>query len=120
MNTCTTMKTIGACALLALSAGIAQAVPYYCDSFVEGVLTQRGGNVLIMRFAGANWLQLCSIAVATNGVSTDQCKVVYTTLLAAQLAGQRARLWFDDGLTCATQPSWQNATGWYFGPMVLE
>lgn len=107
--------------LVALTvAASASAASYYCDSHVQGLTTERGGLVIISSFAGSTALQLCSMHVAINGVSTDECKTVYATLLAAQLAGRQIRLWFNDSLTCATQPAWANATGWYHGPVLLD
>jgi hypothetical protein len=109
------------CLLIVVSlSGTAQAAQYYCDSHVSGTTSQRGGDVLINQFAGSGWLTLCSMASAQNGVPPDQCKSVYSTLLAAELAGKRVRLWFNDNLTCSTQPAWTYATGWYFGPMLLD
>jgi hypothetical protein len=90
----------------ALLAGPASAAQYSCDSYVSGVTTQRGG-VDHPLFHG----QRCE--------RYHQCKSVYATLLAAQVAGKRVRLWFDDTLTCSTQPSWAYATGWCYGPELL-
>lgn len=112
--------TSGFALLALLTIGSAHAAQYYCDAYATGITTQRGGDVIINSFAGSGWVNLCSMASDQNGITASQCKSVYSALLAAQLSGKRVRLWFDDSLSCSTQPAWSYATGWYFGPMVLD
>ena len=96
------------------------AASYSCVSPVTNVSQARGGTLLIQSFGGSNWIYLCSMSSTQNGVSADECKTVFAALLAAQLAGKQVRLWFNDGLSCSTQAAWTYATGWYFGPDVLD
>jgi hypothetical protein len=83
------------------------------------VTTARGAEVVIQSFAGSSWIVLCSTASTENGITADQCKTVYATLLSAQLTHQQVQLWFSDALTCATQPAWGLSTGWYYGPEIV-
>lgn len=63
---------------------------------------------------------LCVLTASANGISADQCKNVYAMLMAAQLSGRAVHMWYNDGLTCGTQPTWAYTTGWYHGPRLLE
>jgi hypothetical protein len=100
----------------------ANARAYNCVDYVGHVSTNRGNEVLMESFAGSSWIMLCSLTSTVNSVTPENCKAVFAQLLAAQLAGKKVRLWFNDndGRTCSTQPSWTYATGWYFGPDVLD
>ena len=98
----------------------AAAAQYACESYVGNVSTNRGEKLLIGSFAGSSWLMLCNLTTTVNGVTAEQCKTVFAQLLAAQLANKKVRLSFDDALTCSTQPSWTYATGWFWGPDILE
>ena len=110
-------------ATLVLAAGLCNSAwAYQCESYLTGVSTARGDTVYLQTFAGSNWIALCNLMAPANGVPIEQCKVVFAQLLGAHLAGKRVRLWFNDndGKTCSTQTSWQYATGWYFGPDVID
>lgn len=116
------MKTI--VRILAVCAAIvapttARAAQYSCLDYVV-VSSGRGASIMVSSYAGSTYVYLCSMASTANGVTAEECKRVYATLLAAQLAGKRVRMWFDDALTCSTQPYWAFATGWYWGPEVLD
>jgi hypothetical protein len=108
------------CAVLALAAAKAEAIVYSCEGYVGNVTTARGGDLLMETFAGSSWMVLCNMTATVNGMSPEQCRTVYSQLLAAQLAGRKVRLWFNDNLTCSTQVAWNPASGWYFGPMIVE
>jgi hypothetical protein len=110
----------GVAVVLALASVQAQAAVYSCEGSVGNVTTARGGDLLLETFAGSSWMILCNLTTTLNGMTPDQCKTVYSQLLAAQLAGKKVRLWFNDNLTCSTQGGWQVASGWYFGPTVMD
>jgi len=94
---------------------------YTCVGNVNGLsIDPKSGDVLVDQIGTLSWPRLCSIKTEQNGVSPDTCKVVYSTLLSAQMADKQVRLWFNDGKDCSldSHTEWQFLTGWYFGPRI--
>ncbi|NRF28259.1 hypothetical protein [Vibrio coralliilyticus] len=90
---------------------------YTCAGNVKGVsIEPTTGDVLVEKIGPLTWPRLCSVSNERNGVSTEACKAVYSTLLTAQASNKQVTLWFRDSKSCEEQVSWQLLTGWYFGP----
>lgn len=82
-------------ALVAGAAGPAAATTYLCTSRIADIGTDNGGTVT-MRFAdyGENFY-LCGTVSPVSGITTENCKVWMSQLLAAWAMGRTATLWFD-------------------------
>ncbi|MCW8091647.1 hypothetical protein [Alteromonas sp. ASW11-130] len=94
---------------------------YQCDGGVDGVTIEpKTGVVFAQNVGGFIWPRLCSVTHEYNGIPPESCKLVYSTLLAAQTTNKEVRLWFNDEKDCSLEshPSWQQLTGWYFGPSI--
>jgi len=93
---------------------------YFCEGKVHHVAVGPGGQVTVHADPGFHWDYLCSVTTATNGVSVDACKAIFSALLTAQATDKTVQWAFNDSLSCTTHPDWQYLTGWYWGPVVLE
>lgn len=94
---------------------------YTCEGQVQGLsIDPKSGAVLAEKVGPLVWPKLCSITHTANNVSPESCKVIYSSLLSAQMANKEVKLWFNDGKDCSrdSHVPWQNLTGWYFGPMI--
>jgi hypothetical protein len=94
----------------------AYAANYICSGNVTFIGLAANGDVAV---AGPGGLPvavlICNMNTTTsNGFTPDSCKTAYATLLAARLAGQPASIYFQDSLTCATQPMWTGYALAYF------
>jgi hypothetical protein len=94
--------------LLALVVASPAQSPYPCTGTVTSIGIQNDGTVNFTISGGPTGLSLCQMGVASsrNSWSAESCKAAYATLLAAELSGKRTTIWFLDGLTCGTQPTW--------------
>lgn len=104
--------------LLALTASPAFAT-YACIGPVTGVTVGPTGVVSAQSAGGQQWAYFCRLGVTENSVSPEACKGVLTVLLTAQTTGKNVQLWFDDGLTCSTHPTWAWLAVWYWGPQLV-
>ncbi|MBW8184278.1 hypothetical protein [Shewanella nanhaiensis] len=96
---------------------------YICQGKVSGVsLGPKNGQLLAERIGPLSWPVLCSVSVDQNGVDTETCKVIFSTLIAAQMSQKDVTLWFNDGKDCSTDSHtpWGWLTGWYFGPKLVD
>lgn len=100
-------------------ASAAQA-NYACVGTV--IVSTSRGETLVAEFSYSPNAStyLCKLTEPVHGISPDQCKSVYAMLMAAQLSGRNVQMWYNDNLTCSTQPSWTWTTGWYHGPQLLD
>jgi len=116
------MKTI-LCLLLMILLSIPSFAYYTCTGPVKGVSIQASGTnsglVWVTGFNGIVDGGICQIGATANGITSDTCKAIYTRLLIAEVTGQQLTMYFNDNLTCSTQPSWAYMTGLYFGPGTL-
>jgi hypothetical protein len=91
---------------------------YQCTGTVTYVAITPSGDIVVrMSGAGATPdIYICKLGAASsgNGWTADACKSAYATLLAAKLSGQSASIWFNDNLTCSTQPSFTPYVSTYF------
>lgn len=92
---------------------------YTCGGYVEGVsIDPKHGAVFVEKLGVLEWQKLCLVTVEHNGISPESCKLIYSTLLTAQIAKKSVTLWFNDGKDCSSvsHPPWSSLSGWYFGP----
>lgn len=95
------------------------ATPAHASYECQGTITQLGlgndGTVVVQGPGGLPAIYLCSVSYTTsNGFGPDSCKAAYATLLAARLSGQSVNIFFNDNLTCSTQPAWTPWSSVYF------
>lgn len=106
-------------ALLALASTDASA-NYFCTGTVDAVGVNPDGTVYLSSSgAGFSYVSLCMIGTTYNGVSSDTCKSILATLLAAKASGLQTQWAFNDSLSCTTHTAWAPLTGWYYGPIAL-
>lgn len=91
------------------------AVPAHANYECSGTVTylgfdSGGGTVVVAGPGGLPAIYLCSMTADGNGFTVTTCKAAYAMLLAAKLSGQTADIFFNDTLTCTTQPAWNGAT----------
>ncbi len=95
------------------------AMSYVCGGEVKGVsIEPLNGYVFVEKIGPLTWPKLCSVDTESNGITVESCKIVYSTLLAAQASGRGVDLQFNDGKDCTatSHAPWYVLTGWYFGP----
>lgn len=106
--------------LLALSiTSMSATAAYICVGKVVGLsIDANDGHVLVEKLGPLVWPRLCSIKETMNNISPEACKVVYSTLMTAQISNRDITMWFNDGKDCSSTSHvpWQTLTGWYFGP----
>lgn len=118
------MKKLWAVAGILLNTFAAPAwANYSCTGTIDAVTVAPGTGTVIVSSAsaGLTWVYLCLLegsASSANGtVTPEQCKAIYSLLLAAQAAERSVTISFNDTLTCTTHPAWAWLTGWYWGPV---
>lgn len=96
------------------------AIPAHANYICSGTISYLGmandGNVVLAGPGGIpTAVLLCNLNNSTsNGFSPAACKAAYATLLANRLSGQPVSIYFNDSLTCSTQPTWSNPVSAYF------
>lgn len=96
---------------------------YICEGKVTGLaINPKSGLVHAEKIGPLRWPALCSVDAETSGVSVESCKVIYSTLLTAQMADKTITLWFDDDKDCSSDSHapWTVLSGWYFGPKLSD
>jgi hypothetical protein len=111
--------------IMALMLVIAPSVSanYVCEGLVKGLaISPTDGHVLVEQIGPLVWPRLCSVTQDINNVTAENCKVIYSTLMAAQLSQKKVTFWFNDSKDCSTasHPEWMALTGWYFGPKLND
>lgn len=98
---------------------------YACTGTTTQVTIDQYSNVYMSNSSGLQFVPLCNVANAQNGISVDACKAMYAMLVTSKVSGAQVTYWFSDGLSCTTHPAWQELTtgsyggtpaGWYWGP----
>ena len=108
--------------VLILASSNASAA-YICSGKVQGVaINPKSGLVQAERLGPLVWPAFCSVDTETSGISVESCKVIYSTLLTAQMANKTVTLWFNDDKDCSvdSHAPWTRLTGWYFGPKISD
>lgn len=96
---------------------------YTCSGKVKGIaISPKNGRILAERIGPLVWPELCSVKTELEGVSVESCKVIFSTLLTAQMADKTVTLWFNDDKDCsqASHAPWTPLSGWYFGPKLSD
>ena len=112
------MSKIKVLVFVAIVFYASNVIAYSCVGGVNGVHVDESGYISASSVAGMSWVYFCSVSETYNGVTPQTCKVIYASLLSAQLANKNVRLWFYDTGNCSTHPAWQQLTGWYWGPSI--
>jgi hypothetical protein len=108
------MKKAMAILTLLIAPALAEA-NYTCTGTVDDLALTLDG-VVVASIGPLRWVYLCQIGGSRNGVGSEACKAIYAHLLSAKTTGKQEMFWFSDSLTCTSHPTWQDLTGWYFGP----
>lgn len=78
---------------------------YSCTGTVTSVVVSAAfSGVLVSGPGGLNTVAICSLDGSPGPFSANACKGVLATLLSAKLSGQSVTIYFNDNLTCSTQP----------------
>ena len=100
---------------------------YSCTGTTTTVAVDQYNTVWMSSSSGLQFVALCNVTSAQNGIAVDTCKAMYAMLLGSRLSGTPLTLYFSDGLTCTTHPAWQTLStgsyggspaGWYWGPQL--
>jgi hypothetical protein len=89
---------------------------YTCNGQVSYLGIGPSGN-LTMSLGNATPVHvICNVITQdTFAISAPSCKIAYATFLSAKLAGKSMVVYYqENGLTCATLPSWGSVPGAYF------
>lgn len=89
----------------------------YCSGKVNSVGMGRSGTLYLSGPGGLRAVYICSVKTETNNVSTEACKVMYSTLLTAQAQDKSVDVTFNPGIeSCGGLQSWKWATNvnWIF------
>jgi len=104
-------KYLVAVVLLSMTVvAVPASANYECSGTVTYLGHDGGGTVTVAGPGGLPAIYLCTLGVSANGWTADACKSAYATLLAAKVSGQVANIFFNDNLTCTTQPAWNGST----------
>jgi len=94
---------------------------FECAGNVKGVTLVPNGEVYMASFKNWDWLKVCNVSVAANGVTTEACKAIFSLLLTAQTTNKQVKFWLNDGSCAASsQVSWTYLKSWYFGPELVN
>jgi len=120
------IRTIACSLALGLAFPSAAWANYFCNGSIESAAISPDGFVTINSpAAGLSFVRLCSVNSTVNngvyGISPDACKGILATVLRAQATGATVQWGFiDEPTTCAGHTAWQQLTGWYWGPAVMN
>jgi hypothetical protein len=104
-------------AVMAMHSGSYALTSYSCEGLVADVSVESTtGDIFAGSIGPLRWARLCNLNNAIGNITPASCKVVYSTLLAAQMAGKRIQIGASNTPTtsCENHPEWQWMTGFYF------
>ena len=114
------LRTRAVGSLLALAVGTAPGLAFAnfnCTGQVAYLGIDGGGDLTLQLANSTPVHKICNVDAQYNftNFAVASCKVAYATALSARLAGKTLTIYYNNGqLTCATLPSWQEATSAYF------
>ena len=115
------MKKYILASVLFISSSYANTTNYQCEGQVTGLVIEPStGELFAEKVGPLSWPRFCSVAKQLNGISPETCKVVYSTLLAAQTSNKEVKLWFKGSGNCEEHVAWQPMANWYFGPQLIN
>jgi hypothetical protein len=101
--------------LIAVSPAIANAT-YSCTGQIAFLGIDGGGDLTIQLLNSTPTHKICN--VNSQGPFTNftvaSCKIAYASALAARLSTRTLTIFYNDNLTCASQPFWGESFGAYF------
>ncbi len=82
---------------------------FVCTGKIERLgLSPSNGDVHIQIQPSTGIFRICNFDSATGGISTDSCKSMYSTLLAARVSEKNVSFHFTESVgTCASLGSWE-------------
>lgn len=100
---------------IAVLPGVALAT-YSCTGPVTYLGIDGGGDVTLALSGATPIHKICNLNSQGGFVefSVASCKVAYAAALTAHATGKTLTVFYDDNLTCATQPYWGEALRVYF------
>jgi len=96
----------------ALLATQASAAPLYCVGAVNQLFSRSDGELSFKAGYRGDFVTVCNLQAAWNGIAQDQCKNWYATLLAAQLSGSPVTIYYPNSqgyAACAVVPTYSSA-----------
>ena len=111
----------GALILLALVSFRANAA-VFCQGTINYVGVGPDGTVSMLAVGSIapDAVYVCRIGTTSNGVTSDACKGVLSTLLTAKASGHSVRWAFNDEVPCGQRATWQYLQNWYWGPIWVD
>lgn len=88
------------------------AAALYCAGSVSNLVSRNNGEVLFKAGFRNDYIAVCSLQASRDGVSIDQCKSWYATLLAAQMSGTPVSLHYQNSQnysSCSVVPIYSDA-----------
>lgn len=100
-------KYILALAISMLVVVIPAHANYWCSGTMSSLGVGNDGSIWVTGPGGISNVGICKLGAASSGDgwTADSCKAAYATLLAAKTSGQQVSIFFNDNLTCSTQPA---------------
>ena len=78
-----------------------------CTGKIERLgISPTNGDVHIQIQPSTGMFQICNVDEAWGRLSTETCKTMYSTFLAARMSGMEVSLMFPDGFSCSSLGSW--------------
>ncbi|MCG7563005.1 MULTISPECIES: hypothetical protein [Pseudoalteromonas] len=90
------------------------SLPAFADSFCTGKVTKLGvgrhGVVYVSGPGGLPVVYLCNLQGKSNGIETESCKAMYSSLLAAKAQNKPVSITFNPNIgSCSGLSSWRYA-----------
>lgn len=108
------ISMLGCAAALLLSSSC--FANYACRGTVSYLGIDADGGVTIALNNSTPIHKICSVGTqGSYGISVASCKIAYAAFLSARLADKNMVVYYNDnGLTCASLPSWSAVPAVYF------
>lgn len=98
----------------AMVAQPVQAAPQYCTGTIEHMFHDASGVVYILPTFRNDWIAICNINAAWQGVTSELCKAWLSEVLSVILANKAVTLYYSDIPSCATIPHYSYAPAPYY------
>lgn len=92
--------------LFLMSASAQSATPQWCQGRITHALVNKDGALQVIPEFRGDWLQLCSITIVQNTISTDACKSWQATVLTAVATNLSVTIHFADAPECVSIPAY--------------
>lgn len=81
----------------------------YCDSYVDQFFTTQAGDVLVLPAFRNDWVQICNVQSAWNGVSPATCTSWLSTLISGMISRKQFTFYYASASVCSTIPTYGSA-----------